>query len=203
VDNIGDHINLLETFRIGLINGVIEKSRIINWADHCLQLEDEPDSIIIELSLCGRQNVNEIISAIDEFIGENKPVISARAIFGFLYQEYSNKSITLKKVVFSIDWITLNVEILEEEKCLMNGIGDGYYLAESKAHGTIESIENEVLRFLNIYKEFKLEYPENWNKVNNFINENIKKLSSKIKAEQDEAMKEYKKHNKLPDWLTK
>jgi hypothetical protein len=124
--NPKDFLELLEVFHIALSNGLLDKKEIIKWADEIIIKNSEPDYFIIELSLCGQKTTNDIISLLNEYIGEEKPQISGRVILGFLYRKYLDKQTTLKTVVGTIYWITWKTELPDEEKSFMYGLDDAY-----------------------------------------------------------------------------
>ena len=109
--NPKDFIELLEVFSIALTNGLLDKNEVIKWADHIITNDNEPDIFIIELSLCGHKNINDIVSLLNEYIGQEKPQVSGRVILGFLYRQFLAGHITLRKVVGSVNWIVWRVDL--------------------------------------------------------------------------------------------
>ena len=116
--NSKDYIELLEVFRIALTRGLLEKSEVVKWADNIIANDNEPDYFIIELSLCGNQNLNDTISLISEFIGQDKPLLSERIILGLLYKQYLEKKITLKRAISFINWILREENLTERKQVL-------------------------------------------------------------------------------------
>ncbi len=195
-----NYIELLEVFRIGLINGLVDKDEIIKWADSIIQQDEQPDSFIIELSLCCSMNINDVVSIINEFIGESKPVISGRVILGLAYRLYNEKRIVLRKVTSTIDWLTWHGEPTEKEKSLMYGLDEELNCAESGIYGTIEGVEEEVLLFLEIYKDFSIDNFSKWSEINKTIDQKAEDLVIRINAERDEMTAEYERQQAKKNW---
>ncbi|AMR25899.1 hypothetical protein A0257_01495 [Hymenobacter psoromatis] len=66
-------IDLLEIFRLGLHTGILERRVVVEWADQLVIQEETPDYFLIELSLSGRSNINDLIGLLNKYIGEDKP----------------------------------------------------------------------------------------------------------------------------------
>ena len=187
--NPKDFIELLEVFSIALTNGLVDINEVIKWADNIIINDKEPDFFIIELSLCGHKKTIDIVSLLNEYIGQEKPQISGRVILGFLYRQYLAGYITLKKVVGSINWIVWQADLTDEEKSLMYGLDEDYDCAEEGIYGTIEEVEKETLRFLEIYNEFQIDNYKDWKKIDATIESKIKVLSEIVKRENEEIIK--------------
>lgn len=179
-------------YSITLTNGVLDKTEIVQWADAILAEDDEPDYLVIELSLCGSKSNNDIAFVINNFTG---PVnrISARAALGFLYHSLSCEKISLKKAVECIDNIVCHFEMTEQENSFMYAFHNNYCLAEDTTHTTLESVAQDTLSFLAVYKDFLPGNSNDWKRIDltiadsvdvlyqNFQQENIKFSRSKKK----------------------
>lgn len=55
-------------------------------------------------------------------------------------------------------------------------LDDGYALATSGTFGTVETIETQTLRFLEVYKEFRLDNMHEWQVIDATITDRIKRL---------------------------
>ncbi len=186
--NIRDYIELLEVFHIGLTNGLLDKKEVIKWADNIIQQDEQPDYFVIELSLCGHRSINDIVSLINEFVGEPKPVVSGRVILGFAYRQYIKKLIPLRKVTAAIYWLVWQGELTETEKSFMYGLDEDLDCAESGIYGTVEAVEKETLRFIEIYKDFSIDNFDKWSEVNKTIDEKVKELSVIVNAEREKTI---------------
>lgn len=187
--NPKDFIELLEVFSIALTHELLDKNEVIKWADAIILGDTEPDYFIIELSLSGQKSNNDIVSFLNQYIGHEKPQVSTRVILGFLYRQYLNGHITLKKLVNTVDWIIYETDITDEEKGFMYGLKENYLCAEEGIYGTIKDIEEETLRFLEIYKEFQFDNFKNWKTIDSTINIKVKILSEEIRKEREEVKK--------------
>ena len=199
--NIRDYIELLEVFHIGLANGLLDKQEVIRWADNIIQQDDQPVINVIELSLCGHKSVNDVVSLLSEIVGDPRPQISGRVILGLLYNNYKNGKITLEKVARSMSWIIWQGELTDEEKSFMYGIDDMYDLAVSGTFGTVESFEMDTLRFIEIYKDFRIDNFADWKAIDKTIDEKVNHLRVIVDAENKERMVEYNKKNIKPWWM--
>jgi hypothetical protein len=161
-------------FQIGLTHGMLDKEEVIRWADNIIQQDEQPDHFVIELSLCGHKSINYIVSLINEFVGEPKPVVSGRVILGLINKQYVKKLIPLRKVTTAIYWMKELSELTETEICFMYWLDDNLDGAELGSYGTVEGVEIETLRFLEDYKDFSICNFDKWTEINKTIDEKIK-----------------------------
>ncbi len=198
--NPKDFIELLEVFSIGLTNGLLDKDEVIKWADSIITNDNEPDFFIIELSLCGHKSLNDVVSLLNEYIGQEKPQISGRVILGFMYRQYLTGKITLRKVVGAVNWIVWQANLSDEEKGFMYGLDEDYDCAEEGIYGAVEAVEKETLRFLEIYKGFQIDNFKDWKFIDVTIDDKIKVLSEIVKKENDEFLKNQNATTKRKWW---
>ena len=191
---IKDQLEVLEVFRIALSNGLIEKQEVISWADTIILKEVDPDLHIIELSLC--KSANEIITTLNEIIGQPRPSVSGRVVLGFLYRNFIMGRVTLKQVVLTIDWIMIYVTLTEEEKKFMYGAYDMYDLAAGKVWGSLDAVEKNLVRFLEVYKDFSLDNFLQWKDIDQTIGEKISHLKEITESENKEWMNAWYKTKK-------
>jgi|ERR1035437_3475710 hypothetical protein len=198
--NPKDYLELLEVFSIALLNGILDKSEVIKWADEIIINDDEPDYFIIELSLCCHKSIYDIVSIINEYIGIDKPIVSGRVVLGLIYRRYLTGQITLRKVASTINWIAWETDLAYDEKSLMYGFDEYIDLAEEGLYGTVEGVEKEVLRFIEIYKDFQLSNYSEWKMINETIGNKIVQLIETIKHEQDMLVLNQTKQKKKKWW---
>ena len=191
---------MLEVFSIALTNGLLDKNEVIKWADNIITNDNEPDFFIIELSLSGHKNLNDTVSLLNEYIGKEKPQVSGRVILGFLHRQYLAGKITLRKVVGAVNWIVWQADLTDEEKSYMYGLDEEYDFAEEGIYGTVEAVEKETLRFLEIYKEFQIDNYKDWRKIDTTIESKIKVLSDIVKRENEEFSKVQAARTKRKWW---
>jgi hypothetical protein len=171
--NPKDFVALLEVYRIAIINGILNKKEVIQWADSIISKDSEPDIFIIELSLCGSKIQHDITSLINEFIGEERTNPASRVILGLLFKKYTNGQIDLEKVNSTLNWLVWQTDLTEEESSLMYGAEDYYYLAKEGSYGTVEQIKAELLAFLGIYKDFRLDNFDEWTTIDATIHPKV------------------------------
>ncbi|HLP04237.1 MAG TPA: hypothetical protein VK152_02300 [Paludibacter sp.] len=181
--NPRDFIELLEVFSIALTNGLLDKEEVIKWADNIITQDEEPDYFIIELSLCGHKSINDIVSLINEYVGQDKPKISGRIFLGLLYRAYLTGHIKLDKVTRAIYWIVWEDRLTEDEKSLIYGIDEDYDCAIDGIYGSVEIVEKEVLRFLEIYKDFQIDNFDDWKEIDITIEPKVIQLSDLVRQE--------------------
>lgn len=172
---------LLEAFRICLINTILDKQQVIAWSDKQIEQEAEPSYFLIELSLSGRKNINDIISLLHNSVGESKPQVAGRAVLGYLYQQYTANRLSLQHVATTIYWLVLHGEFSKEEDYFMRSIDMEYELAID-GYGSVAEAENQVIRFLTLYKSFNLENVQQWQEIDNTVPEAVQSLYHQFKA---------------------
>ncbi len=183
------HLELLEFFSIALSNGLIEIKEVIKWADDIIKKDTEPDYFFIELSLSASKKINDVTSLINNFIGEEKPPVSSRAILGLMFHQYSNKKIPISKVLSTISWLCWNSDLTEDEKRHMWGVEEDYDLADSKIYGTVENVIKKVERFLDTYRDFRIDNFSDWPELTKSIGKKLEELNELILVEEQEYAK--------------
>jgi hypothetical protein len=173
---------VLGVFALGVLNGVIEKQQIIDWADDIIRREEAPDFLIIELSLINTKSNSDIISLLNEYKEDSIPLISARVYLGMFYYQLLKGKLELPQAVNAIyhlvhtDFITSYEEgkiyTIEYEN---DSIGNGYF------NITIDDVKANTLEFLSLYKEFKLDNVSDWESINSNVELKIELLEKKQK----------------------
>ncbi|MGI4741081.1 MAG: hypothetical protein ACRYG7_38435 [Janthinobacterium lividum] len=159
---------LLEVFRICLTNTILDKKQVIAWADKQIEQETEPSYFLIELSLSGRQNINDTISLLHNFVGETKPQVAGRVVLGHLYHQYTTNQLSLQQVATTIYWLGLHCELSKEEHHFIQSIDTKCDLAID-GYSSILEAESQIVRFTALYKEFYLENTQQWQEINHDI----------------------------------
>jgi hypothetical protein len=174
--------DLLEVFRLGLLTGILERQLVIAWADQLVMQDKNPNYFLIELSLSGRSNINDLTGLLDKHVGENKPEISRRVILGLLLHRYKTGQITLQKAVQAVDLLAMHIDYSKEEHSFMAGIDDAYRLANEGVYGTVSEVEAFLLSFLRIYKVFSLDNRQDWQKLTDNVISQVRVLYQKSKT---------------------
>jgi hypothetical protein len=173
--NLQYFIGLLEVFRICLINNLLDKQHIIAWADERIEQENEPAYFLIELSLCTRKNINDMISLLHNYAGENKPQLTGRVVLGYIYREYTAQRLSLQQVVTTINWLDLHCDLSKEEHHFLQSIDLEYDLALD-GYGSIAEAEKQALHLTSCYQDFDLKNTQHWEKINTSVLEKVKAI---------------------------
>ncbi len=172
--NSEEYLIRLEVFSIALSNGLMSKSEVIKWADNILLETAHPDHLIIELSLLENKNTNEIISTLNGYLKGIKHKISGRIVLGMLYKLYNDKQISFKKVLDTIGWLFWNGNLSQEEENIMEFFDLSYELVEDGILDSVEDVKEEVLPFLEMYKDFDLDNQSNWERINKSVENKLR-----------------------------
>ena len=163
--NPKDFTALFETFSIGLTNRIISVRQIIDWADAIIEHDAEPDDFIIELAMCGQDNINGLISLLTAYVGEAKSWVAGHATLGLLHHTYTAGKVNFYRVVQTMDWLATHDQVSEEECRLLYGIDDIYSMAVEGVHGSVDTIANFVAHLLAFYQDFRLDNATQWAEI--------------------------------------
>jgi len=171
--NPKDYIKLIEMFSFTLTKGLLDKEIVIDWADNIINQDSEPDIFIIELSLCGNKSLNDTISLINNYIEQEKSNLSGRVILGFIYRQFLSKKITLRNVIRTIYDLIWTTDLTEKEKNVIYILDNDFDLAQDGGYGSIEIIELDTLKFLEIYRDFQIDNFFDWDMLDETIESKI------------------------------
>lgn len=178
--NIREYIDFLKVFQLGLEYGLLDMKIIIDWADKIIHQDEIPDNFVIELSLSGHKSVDFVITIINDYIGPQTSVLPTRVIIGLLHQGLINGQIKLRNVTAILDGLIWKGHLTENEKTFLYGLDDELNLAESKIHGLEKGVEEATLRFTELYKEFRIDNPKEWNEINGTIDKKVEELYKNV-----------------------
>jgi len=176
--NPQQYIELLEVFRIALIHKIIDKQVVISWADIIIRSDTEPDYFIIELSLAGHNNDNEILTLLNTYIEEHKTLISCRVILGLLYKQLFTQHIDLKKAVAVINWLIEERKLTEKDERLFYRLDEHYELAAANISGSMDAVREYTFGALEMYSSFNIDNVEEWNEANTKVGRLIDEFDS-------------------------
>ena len=148
--------NILQFFRLGLINGFITKSDVISWVDKEIELNPDISNELIDISLSGSKSKNDFIDSVTSLTGYNLTETAAKLFLGTLYNKYINKEISLESLSSSLNYISKYEPLNEQENIKLWMLEDELELAKKQIWGTVEQVEKNILAFLTPYKEYKL-----------------------------------------------
>lgn len=180
--NPRDAVELLEVFRIGLTNKVLDTQCVIDWADAIIGHDAAPDYFVIELALCGSRNSNDMISLLNEYIGKLKPRVAGRAMLGVLYHEYIAGKIDLYRVVRTLDWLATNDQLNEEECRMLCAVDDFYSMAVDGVYGLVATVADYVLCLLVFFLDFRLENVAQWDGINATLSKKMQSLYQQLQG---------------------
>lgn len=161
-----DVTDLLEVFRIGLVNGLWDNHLVISWADTCVLAEDAPSEVVLDLALSSHRSRNDMISALDTYIGCPRPPVAGRVVLGWLHRQYAAGAIPLERVVRTMDWLQWHGALTEAEGTFLAGVDDEYAVAVAGHRGpvaaAVETLSQYVRRFLVCYEPLGLDNQAAW-----------------------------------------
>lgn len=95
--------DLYRIFSLGLATNVIAQNEIVTWAEGVILKEEAPDSFVVELSLVGSRDKNDVITLLNDFIGPEMTPIAGRVVLGLIYGRYVDGKLSLKNAINAID----------------------------------------------------------------------------------------------------
>ena len=160
-----DYTELLDVFRIGLIQGIIDKQEISKWADVIIQSDAEPDYAMIEISLAASRNNNEILELLNAYIGERIIILAGRVVLGILYRKLVQQQTDLKQIVTGIWQLIKEDKLYNRDTRLFYRIDERYDLAAAGISGSIQDVTQYTLKMLELYNGFTLENASEWEMI--------------------------------------
>jgi hypothetical protein len=174
--NPKDFIELLEVFLNALQRAFLDPKEIIQWADHIIAADEEPDYFFIELSLS--QNSNEIIAIINELLRYEPRKTPVRASLGFLYRNYIRNKTPFTNILWQMDLLIDGTDLTDKERNFIYDM-DSDYMYAGTGYGKVELIELKLEHFFSMYKEFKISNFKDWKGVHTAIDSKIKAFFDK------------------------
>lgn len=161
-----DVLNLLGVFRIGLVNGLWDNQKVVAWADACVLAEDAPSEPVLDLALSGHRSRNDLVEALDGYLGDPLPAVSARVVLGLLHEQYTAGVLPLARVVRTMDWLQWHGNLSETEANCLAGVDDEYDLAVVGIHGplapAVHAIDEQVRTVLSCYAPLSFNNQAEW-----------------------------------------
>lgn len=173
--NLKDFEDLLRFFSAALKAGLMETNEVVQFADKVISEQSNSHPIWIELSTCVNMPSYDAVSIINNLVGQHTSQLTARALLGHLFEQFSNKQISLQKTIDVIKWLTWEDALHNEEISNLYSLHDGYRHASKGDYLTIEDVEKDSFDFLETYKEFKVDNFHEWKTIN-------EKISTQIEA---------------------
>lgn len=81
--------DIIELYRLGLTIGYFSIDDIIDWADYFIEMEEEPDYEIIEISLSKKKGVCYIVEKLNQMEYNLKSDLAPKILLGLIYKDFS------------------------------------------------------------------------------------------------------------------
>lgn len=81
--------DIIELYRLGLTIGYFSIDDIIDWADYLIEMEEEPDYEIIEISLSEKKGVCYIVEKLNQMEYYLKSDLAPKILLGLIYKDFS------------------------------------------------------------------------------------------------------------------
>ena len=166
--------DFLEAIRLSMNYGYISKQEIWDWALKSIDLFDNYDPILLDLVQGKTPDAREIDYVLKTRTQKDKTEKAFRILISFINNQISKGKISLEKAANKIYNYTLELDINEPERSFLYHFDNDIYLANSKVTGDIDSIKNELIETIKIYKKLSLENYKDWSSINKQIDLKIK-----------------------------
>ncbi|WFD08717.1 hypothetical protein [Tepidibacter hydrothermalis] len=150
-----------ELYRLALSCGFLTKKDVIDWADNEIMISENPDISIIELSLLGSKNVEEVISKLKEVTGNIDEEVTLKILLGLFYKEIIKNPNKIQVISTELYHLYLSVEIDNKEECYlwMMYLDDEFHLANNGTYGDVEEVKSRYIDFLKQYEGYAIDFP--------------------------------------------
>lgn len=161
-----DVTELLEVFRIGLVNGLWDNQRVVSWADARVRAEDAPSEVVLDLAPSSHRSRNDLIGALGTYLECPRPPVAGRVVLGWLHRQHTAGAISLERVVRAMNWLHWHGALTETEGAFLAGVDDEYAVAVAGYRGpvapAVEALGYYVRRFLACYEPLGLDNQPAW-----------------------------------------
>ena len=188
--NKNDFISALKVF---VSHGLLDKLEIIHWADKEVEMANNPDDYLIELSLIGKKTTNQITDLLSDFIDEARSITTGRAIIGLTRDKIRSKAIDYKKGLEVIYSVLGQFPFRDIETHYISHADDGLDLAIQKIWGDKDELEKEIKSFLECYDGFSFDNVDIWDRLAIETNDKLdtwdKEFKSKVSKQNSRQQK--------------
>ena len=171
--------DFLEALRLSMNYKFISKQEIWDWALKSIQLSDNYDFLLLDLVKGKEPDGRQIDYVLKTRTQSDKTDKSFRVLIGNLNSEVSKGEISLENAANKLYNYTLELEITEPERNFLYHFENDFYLAKSQITGNINSIKNELMSTIKIYKRLSLDNYKDWSSINKEIDLKIKPAANK------------------------
>jgi hypothetical protein len=155
--NPKDILQTLHLIRAGLASGLLTKEEVIDWADKIITKDEQPAIFFIDLALSSSKSVNDIIHYISDYLNFENPAVQGRPLLGLLYKQFSSRQLTLEQTVRKLFRLKFEAAFTEREEGYIYSIDNDFDCAKHNIYGTLESVYEDVDKFLSFYKDYSLD----------------------------------------------
>ncbi|MFN8155273.1 MAG: hypothetical protein U0Y08_13355 [Bacteroidia bacterium] len=194
------YVVVAEAYRLLLVNGFPVREQLVHWADLELLNNSEADIFLADLSTSSSMNLNDLISLLQRYVGYEKPLVSSRAVIGYLADNFAKGYLPLEKICDSLCRLERQGGLTHEEKSMIVGLDDEYSLAKDGIRGSVEEVVAYLQRLLEGYRDFRLEEPGSWQLVNSKADAEIRQLFQTVREERSAFIHEERNSRKRPWW---
>lgn len=137
-----------ERLRLHLLMGLIDRNRVVAWADATIKVMKETPFIeLIDVSLAGDQALPEMAQLLRAIPGEEDLAIVAHQALGLLWEKISFGGISLEKGLEMLRIYMQEAAISEEERSHLDWLFELCYLLR-EGHSTHEELRERLFVFL-------------------------------------------------------
>ena len=147
----------LHLIRLGLENGFLTESEVIDWADAIIIKDDQPDIFFIELSLLGSKSMGDIVRYFNEYLQSKVPAYESKLLLGLVCKGYTNVNLNVEKTITKLFHLT------NESLCTPYEIENIYRLDNNydgvgyNVYCKLEDVKTDLEKFLKIYKDLSFD----------------------------------------------
>jgi hypothetical protein len=162
VTNPKDVLQTLHLIRSGLASGLLSKEEVIEWADKIITNDDQPDIFFIDLALLSSKSPSDILHYFNDYLNFENAVIKGRPLLGLLFKRFSNNDWTLEETVVKLFKLKFEAIFTEREEGCIYSIDNDFDCAKDNVYGTLENVNDDITKFLNVYKDYSFDNFEQW-----------------------------------------
>jgi hypothetical protein len=160
--NPKDILTTLHLIRAGLASGLLKKEEVIDWADMIITKDEQPDIFFIDLAMSSSKSTNDVIHHISDFLNFDNPAVQGRPLLGMLYSQYTGGQINLEQAVSKLFRLKSEAIFNEREEGSIYWLEDQYDLAKHGIYGSLQAVDQELKKFLSVYKDYSIDNYEQW-----------------------------------------
>ena len=170
--------DFLEAIRLSMNYEFISKREIWDWALNSIELSNNCDPILLDLVQGKEPDGRQIDYVLRTRTQNDKTDKAFRILISSINNQISKEEIPLEIAANKIYNYTLELDIKEPERSYLYHFDNDIYLANSQITGDIDTIKNELINTIKIYKKLSLENYKDWSSINKQIDLKIKPASN-------------------------